>query len=132
MAFKNINQRIIKPFAIGEDGGHKLGGIIALEPGGLIGFNTVSRAMRFAKGIAAEAGDQVPDFGDFRFGAASFAGALGELGLDLSNERGFIFAQSATENISASGRQAGKGFADLEDMLFIDDQTVGAVEARLE
>src|SRR6266568_2202500 len=83
MAFKNVDERIVKAFAVGEDGGHEFGRIIQLEPGGLIGLDAISSAVRFAKGIAAEAHDKAPNFGNFGFGAAQFAGALGELDLNL-------------------------------------------------
>jgi len=131
MTFEDVNKRIIKPFAVRKDSRHEFSGVIKFEPGGLVRFNAISSAMGFAKGIAAEAGDEVPDFGDFGFRAAEFACAIGELSLDLSDEVGFIFAQGAAENIGASGRKPGKGFADLEDVLFIDDQAIGAAEAGL-
>ena len=132
MTFEDIDERIIKAFAVCEDSCHEFDRIITFEPGGLVGFNAVSSAMGLAKGIAAETGNEIPNFGDFEFGATVLACAIGELGLDLSDKVSFIFAQSTAKNIGASGRQAGKGFADLEDVLFIDDQAVSAAEAGLE
>jgi len=132
MAFKDIDQRGIKAFAVGQDGGHKFGWVMEFEPGGLIGLDAISGAVGFAKSVAAEAGDEFPDFGDFGFGAAQFAGALGELVLDLGDDIGFIFAEGTAEDVGAAGGQAGKGFADLEDMFFIDDEAEGAAQAGFE
>src|SRR5204863_685365 len=47
-------------------------------------------------------------------------------------EGDFVFAQGAAEDVGAAGGQAGEGFADLEDVFFIDDQAVGAAQARFE
>src|SRR5436305_1053290 len=104
MAFENINQRIIKPLAVGENGGHELGGIITFEPGGLISFYTISGAMRFAKGIAAKTGDQIPNLGNFSFGASTFAGAISKLGLDFPNNGRFFFAQGASKKRPLLGK----------------------------
>src|SRR5690348_13376100 len=109
MAFENVNQRTIKAFAVGENSGHEFSRVIALEPGGLICFNTISGAMRLAKSIATEAGNQVPNFSDFGLGAAKFTRAIGKLSLDLSDESSFVFAQGTTENVGTAGRQAGEG-----------------------
>ena len=131
MAFEHIDQRMIKAFAVGEHGGHELGGVMELEPGGLIGLDAVGGAVRFAKGVAAETGDQVPDLGDLGLGAAAPARAVGELGLDLGDDVGLLLAQRAPQDVGPPGRQAGEGLADLEDVLFIDHQPVGAAQARL-
>ena len=132
MGFEDIDQRIVEAFAIGEDGGHKLGGVIELEPGGLIGFNAVSSAVGFTESIAFEAGDEFPNFGDFAFSVSASAGAVGEFDLDFSDEVGFAFGEGATEDVSAARRQAGESIANLEDVLLIDNQTVSAVEAGFE
>src|SRR5205809_192911 len=49
VAFQNINQRSVKAFAVGENGSHKFGGVVMLEPCGLVGLNAVSRAVSLAK-----------------------------------------------------------------------------------
>src|SRR5258706_3330113 len=99
-----MNERIIKAFAIRQHGGHKLGGIMEFEPGGLIGFYPIGRAVRFAKGVAAKTDDEIPDFSDFRFCATTSASAFSELDCALSTAIGFIFAQGAAENVSATRR----------------------------
>jgi hypothetical protein len=132
MAFEDINERVIKAFAVGEHGGHEFSGIITLDPGGLIGLDAISRAVRFAKGIALETGHQGPDFSDFAFRPASRAGAGGEFVLNFGDDIGLVLGQRASEDVGAAGRQAGESLADLEDMLFVNDQAVGAAQARLE
>ena len=129
MAFQDVDQRIVEAFAVGEDGSHEFGGIIEFEPGGLVSLDAVGGAMGFAKGVTMEACDQFPDCGDFEFGAAEFAGAVGEFGLDLSNDVDFAFAQSAAEDIGAAGGQSGKCFADLENVLFINDKAECTAQA---
>src|SRR5690349_14048999 len=101
-----------------------------LEPGGLISLDAISGAVGFAKCITAEAGDEFPDFRNFSFGPTALPGALGELDLDLIDDFGFVLAESSPQDVSAPGRQAGEGIAKLEDVLFIDDQTISAVQAR--
>src|SRR5262245_26609486 len=64
VAFQDVYERSIKAFAVGEDGGHEFGWVILLEPGGLVSFNAISRAVSLAKRVTAEAGDEVPNFGD--------------------------------------------------------------------
>ena len=42
VTFEHVNQRVIKPFSIGENCGHKLGRIIALEPCALVSLHSIS------------------------------------------------------------------------------------------
>ena len=98
----------------------------------MVGLHAVSGAVGLAKGIAFEPRDQAPDFGNFFFGAATLARACGKLELDFRNEIVFTLAQCAAQDVGASRRQAGEGFANLEDMRLIDDQSVGAAQAGLE
>ena len=132
MTFEDIDERGIEAFAVSEDGGHKMSGVMKLEPGRLVGLDAVGSAVGFAKGVAAETVDQLPDFGDFGFGAAELTSAVGELGLDLSDNVGFVFAEGAAEDVGAARRQTGEGFADLQDVLFIDDEAESAVQAGFE
>ena len=53
MAFEDIDQRMIKAFAVGEHARHEFGGIISLQPGGLIRLDAISSAVRFAEGITS-------------------------------------------------------------------------------
>src|SRR5207237_601635 len=132
MAFQDINQWSVKTFAVGEDGSHKFGGVVMLEPRGLISFNAVSRAVSLAKRVAAEPGDEIPHFGDVVFSTATLAGALGELDLDLGDEVDFVFAQGAAEDVRAAWGQAGERFTDLQDVFFIDDEAIGAPQTIFE
>ncbi len=65
MALEDVDEGSVKAFAIGEDGGHEFGGVVAFEPGGFVGFHAVGGAVGFAEGVAGEAGDEVPDLGNF-------------------------------------------------------------------
>src|SRR5262249_17295495 len=83
MAFEHIHERIIKAFAVGENRRHEFRGIIEFEPCGLVSFDAISRAVSFAKGVALEAGDKVPDFGNVWLQPATLAGAFGKFNFDL-------------------------------------------------
>ena len=47
----------------GEDGGHELGRVVGLEPGGLVEHQGVGRRVRLVEAVAAEELDQVEDLG---------------------------------------------------------------------
>src|SRR5205085_12400628 len=49
MALQNVNERMVKTFAVREHRRHELGGIITLEPSGLIRLDSVGRAVRTAE-----------------------------------------------------------------------------------
>jgi hypothetical protein len=51
MAFEDIDEGIIKAFAIGKHGGHEIGRVVMLEERCLIRLHAVSGGMRPAKGI---------------------------------------------------------------------------------
>ena len=43
-----------------------------------------------------------------------------------------LFAQRAAQDIGPAGRQPGEGFADLQDVFLVNDQTERALEARFQ
>src|SRR4051812_40481595 len=114
MAFKDIDQRIVKTFSIGQDCCHELRWKMEFEPRSLVSFDAISGAVRLAKGVASKPGNEFPDFGNFRFGAAKFTGAIAKFVLDLGDQLEFVLAEGAPKDIGSARRQPGKGFADLK------------------
>ena len=55
MTFEDVNQRMVKAFAVGQHAGHEFGRVITLEPRRLIRLNAVGGAVRLAEGVAGEA-----------------------------------------------------------------------------
>src|SRR5579859_3491993 len=132
MAFQDVNKGAIKTFAVREDSGHELSRIMQFQPCGLVSFNAISGAVSLAKRIAAETGDEFPHLDDFLISSAKPAGAIGKFSFNFSNDVRSFFAQGAAQDIRPAWWQAGEGLADLQDMLFIHDQTIGAVQAWFE
>ena len=132
MAFEDIDKRMVETFAVRQDGGHKLGREVAFEPGSLIGLDAVSGAVRLAEGIARKAGDQSPHFLDLLGRMSARPRGRKELSADFLDDTALLLVQGAAQHVGAAGRQAGEGFAELQDMLLVNDQSVGAPQARFQ
>src|SRR5947209_4002901 len=132
MAFEHIDQGRIEAFAIGEHAGHEFSGKIALEPGGLISLNAIGCAVRLAKGVSLKAGHETPHFGNKAFAAAQLSGTGGKFILNFGDDIGAVFGESAAQYVGAAGGQAGESFANLQDMLLVNDEAVRAAQARFE
>lgn len=132
MAFEDVNQRIVEPFAVGEDAGHESSRIIPFEPGSLVGFDAVSGAMSLAESVTAETGDQSPNFLDLVRRMPADAGGRGKFAANGFDFLPFLFHEGAAEDVSATGSQAGESLADLQDMFLVNDEAEGAAQAWFE
>src|ERR1700722_4216027 len=65
MTFQDIDQRMIKAFAVGQNSRHEFGGVMEFQPRGLIRLDTISGAVCLAKGVARETSHQFPHFNNF-------------------------------------------------------------------
>ncbi len=132
VAFKDIDQRMIKPFSVGQHARHELGGVIPLEPRRLIRLDTVGRAVRLVERIAAEPGDQLPDLGDLGVGVASLAGTDEKLTTDLGHDGALLLHQRPAQHVRPARWQPGKRLADLEDVLLVHHQPERAAQTRFQ
>src|SRR3989442_15368031 len=111
MAFEDIDQRMIKAFAVRQHRCHELGGKVTLEPRGLIRLDAVSGAVRFAERVSGKAGDQFPHFNYLLRRMAVRPRRREKLAPDLLNDSALLFVERAAQYVGAAGRQAGKSFA---------------------
>ena len=83
MTFEDIDQRMIKAFAIGKHRRHEFDRVIFFEPRRLIRLHSIRGAVRLAKSVTGKTARQSPDFLDVFLGMAPLSGlenrALGTL-----------------------------------------------------
>jgi hypothetical protein len=132
VTFEDIDERLVEALAIREHRRHELGRVVSLQPRRLIRLDAVGGAVRFAEGVTVEADHQLPHFRDLGLAASALARAGGELPADLGDLVPLLFDERAPQHVGATGRQAGKGLADLQDLLLIDDQAERTFQARFE
>src|SRR6266550_8895270 len=132
MAFEDIDQRMIKAFAVRQHRGHELGWKITLEPRGLIRLDAVSGAVRFAKRVSGKAGNQFPHFNNLLRRVAARPRRREKLAADFLDNSALLFVERAAQYVGAARRQTGEGFAELQDMLLVNDQSVSAPQARFQ
>ena len=106
--------------------------MIRFEPCGLVGDVGVADGVGLVKGVAGEGLDQVED----RFGVAlriaerlSAAEELAAFGL---HDLGDLLAHRLTHDIGLAERVAGELAGDVEDLVLVDDHSIGVVEALCE
>src|ERR1019366_3800426 len=132
MAFKDVDERVVKPFPVRQDCGHELSRIIILKPSGLIRLDTVSRAMRLAEGVAGKTRDEFPNFRCLFGGVAASFCRSSKLAVNFLDHFPLLLVKRTPQNVGASGRQARKRLADLQNMLLIDNEAIGAFQALFE
>src|SRR5580698_3544350 len=66
MTFKNVNQRIVKTFAVGKHGGHEFRRKVTLEPCRLIRLDAIGCAVRLAEGVSGKSCNEFPHLSRFR------------------------------------------------------------------
>src|SRR5262245_8980395 len=99
MAFEDINQRMVKAFAVGQHARHEFGGIIALQPRGLIRLHAIRRAVGFAESVAVEAGDEFPYFANLLLTVAARLRTLRKLLPDLLNDAPVLFGERTPQHV---------------------------------
>src|ERR1019366_1870105 len=103
-----------------------------LKPSGLIRLDTVSRAMRLAEGVAGKTHDEFPNFRRLFGAVAAGFCRSNKLAVNFLDHFPFLLGQRTPQNIGPTGRQSRKRFADLQNMLLIDNEAIGAFQALFE
>ena len=122
----------------GQQGGHELGRVVALEVGGLVGDVGIAGRVALVEGVGGEAGHLVVDlvgdlFGDAvghapRALVARLGAAVDEV-LPLGLHDGVLFlAHGAADVVRLPEGEAGQLPEDLHHLLLIDDAAVGDVQ----
>ena len=95
----------------------------------MIGLDAVSGAVRLAEGVARKAAHQSPHFFNLLGRMSARPGGREELAVDFLDDAALLPIQGAAQHVGAAGRQPGEGFAELQDMLLVNHQPVGAAQA---
>ena len=132
VAFQHIDQRMIEALPVRQHARHELRRMIPLQPRRLIRLDPVGRAVRLVEGVAGKARHERPHLDDLRFAMSARTGAGEELAANLLHDLPLLLHQRAAQHVGPAGGQARERFADLQDVLFIHHQPIGAAQARLQ
>jgi len=78
--------------------------------------------------VSLETKQEIPHAFDFGLGATNKLRTLPKLQSHLFDIGSFLFNQGAAKDVGSSGGHFGKGFANLQDMLFIRNHPESAFE----
>ena len=117
---------MIESLAVGEHGRHELRWIVSFEPSRLIRLDPGGRAVSLAERVTSKARDQSPDLIRLLRRMTPGKRRSEELTADFLDDFMLLFIQGPALNIGATWRQAGKGFTDLQDVLLVNHNAVGA------
>ena len=120
---------MIKPLTLCENRGHEFSREIVFHPGGLIGLDSISRAVRFAKSIPVEPTDQYPHFLNLFFRMPTLDCGLNEFTPDSFDCLLLPFIQGTPQHISTSRGKTSKQLANLQDVFLVNDQTKSTFQA---
>ena len=115
-----------------EDGGHEGGGIVGLEPEGLIGDQGIGGAMGLVEAVAGELIHQVEDVGRRPAVDAPLGRPRLEDGALLVHLRLLLLAHGAAQQVGAAQGVAGQDLGDLHHLFLVEDDAVGGLEDGLQ
>ena len=124
----------------GQQSGHILLGVVALEPGGLIGHHGVGHGVGLVEGVVGKVIDLVVDGLGHVLRDAVGGAALDVPGRIAVEERApllldildLLLAHGPSHHIRLTKRIARQLLEDLDDLLLVDDAAVGDVQNGLE
>src|ERR1700761_1827784 len=100
--------------------------MVSFEVRGLIGLDPVGGAMGSAEGITLKAEKEITDAFGFGLATSRLLGARPEFEAHFLHIRCLLFDQGSPEKIGPAGGHLGKGLANLENVLFVSDDSEGA------
>ena len=124
----------------GHEGRHVLPGVVALEVGGLVGYDGVAHRVGLVEGVVGEVHNFVVNGLGHRLGDA-VADAAGDILVRVTvdeyltlglNDLHFFLGNGPADIVGLSHGVAAQRAENLDDLLLIDDAAVGDLQNRLQ
>ena len=124
----------------GQQGGHVLPGVVALEPGGLVGHDGVAHGVGFVEGVVGEIGDLVINALG-HIGRNPVGHAAGDVAVGVPVEEGrplpldvleLLLGHGPADHVCLTQGVPGQTAEDLNDLLLVDDAPVGVGQDGLQ